>query len=78
MMLLLLYSPWKDWKLSSFWLGRTGPPLGPASPHEGAETVPSPRPPHCDWAYKPGGEGRVGGGVGGSAGGEKRKKQSGG
>lgn len=59
-MLSLLYSPWKDWKLSSFWLGRTGPRLGPASPREGAETVPSPRPLHCDWAYKPGGEGRVG------------------
>lgn len=56
MMPSLLYSPWKGWKLSSSWLGRTGPPLGPTSPHEGAETDPSPRPLHCDWAYKPGGE----------------------
>lgn len=41
--------------LSSFWPGRTGPLLGPKSPHVGAETDPSPRPLHCDWAYKPGG-----------------------
>lgn len=56
MMPSLLYSPWKGWKLSSSWLGRTGPLLGPTSPHEGAETDPSPHPLHCDWAYKPGGE----------------------
>ena len=49
--------PSKGWRLSSSWLGRTGPPLGPASPSEGAETDPSPLPLHCDWAYKPGGKG---------------------
>lgn len=46
--------PWKGWRPSSSWLGRTGPRLGPVSPREEAETDPSLRPLHCDWAYKPG------------------------
>lgn len=69
MMLSLSYSPWQGWRLSSSLLGRTGPLLGLAGPREGAETDPSPRPLHCDWAYKPGG------GVGGSAGKKKKKRE---
>lgn len=38
-------------------MGTTGPLLGPATPHEGEETGLSLRSLHCDWAYKPGGEG---------------------
>lgn len=50
------------------------PRLGPASPHEGAETDPSPRPLHCDWAYKPGEERGRAVVVAGSAGERRRRK----
>lgn len=50
------------------------PRLGPASPHEGAETDPSPRPQRCDWAYKPGEERGRAVVVAGSAGERRRRK----
>lgn len=55
----LPYLPWQGRRLSSSWLGRTGRPLGQASPREAAETDPSPHPLHCDWACKPVGEGGI-------------------
>ncbi len=71
----LSYLPWKGLRLSSSSLGRTGPPLGPARPREGAETDLNPHPLHCDWAYKPGGEGGDGGGSTGRGGGEQKRRR---